>query len=112
MNKKVVWIKVGLASEIKPNFAKTILIGEQVIAIFNLNNKFFAISAKCQHQGGPLGQEQAQDGNIQCPWHRWVYDIRTGKTVKPTPFDHHADRNACQQTFKTKVEKGHIFVEI
>ena len=51
------------------------------IAIFNVDGKYYCISNKCQHQGGPLSEGilDQEKKVVTCPWHGWKYSIIDGK---------------------------------
>jgi nitrite reductase/ring-hydroxylating ferredoxin subunit len=51
------------------------------IAVFNVDGKFYCISNKCQHQGGPLSKGILDEEKkvVTCPWHAWKYSIIDGK---------------------------------
>jgi nitrite reductase/ring-hydroxylating ferredoxin subunit/multimeric flavodoxin WrbA len=51
------------------------------IALFNVNGRFYCISNKCQHQGGPLSEGTLDEEKkvVTCPWHGWKYSIIDGK---------------------------------
>jgi nitrite reductase/ring-hydroxylating ferredoxin subunit/multimeric flavodoxin WrbA len=51
------------------------------IAIFNVDGKYYCISNKCQHQGGPLSKGILDEEKkvVTCPWHGWKYSIVNGK---------------------------------
>lgn len=51
------------------------------IAIFNVEGKYYCISNKCQHQGGPLSKGILDEVKkvVTCPWHGWKYSIISGK---------------------------------
>jgi len=51
------------------------------IAVFNLDGKYYCISNKCQHQGGPLSKGILDEKKkvVTCPWHGWKYSIIDGK---------------------------------
>jgi nitrite reductase/ring-hydroxylating ferredoxin subunit len=51
---------------------------DRVVALFNVDGKFFALDGVCPHAGGPLGQGNLEDGRLICPWHAWEYDSLTG----------------------------------
>jgi nitrite reductase/ring-hydroxylating ferredoxin subunit len=93
---------VGRASEIPPGSVRIVMVqNPQGIGVFNVSGRFFALKNVCPHQGGPLclgpitgttravhhkggppESEWIRDGEIvRCPWHRWEFDIATGKTV-------------------------------
>jgi 3-phenylpropionate/trans-cinnamate dioxygenase ferredoxin subunit len=43
----------------------------------------FAVSNRCRHLLGPLGQGSvAEDGSLECPWHGARYDVHTGKMTR------------------------------
>jgi multimeric flavodoxin WrbA/nitrite reductase/ring-hydroxylating ferredoxin subunit len=51
------------------------------IAVFNINGKYYAISNKCQHQGGPLSEGilDIEKKIVTCPWHGWKYSVIDGR---------------------------------
>ena len=45
--------------------------------------KPFAVSNRCRHLLGPLGEGHVtDDGCLECPWHASRYDVGTGKMVR------------------------------
>ena len=45
--------------------------------------KPFAVSNRCRHLLGPLGEGHVtDDGCLECPWHASLYDVGTGKMVR------------------------------
>lgn len=43
----------------------------------------FAVSDRCRHLGASLGHGRiAEDGCLECPWHRARYDVTTGKMTR------------------------------
>ena len=53
--------------------------GRYDLALFHLDDGFFALENMCPHQGGPVGEGTIDDGVVTCPWHGWCFDIRTGR---------------------------------
>ena len=49
------------------------------IAIFNIEGKFYAISNRCAHEGGPLSDGVLVGPIVTCRWHGWKYSIVDGK---------------------------------
>lgn len=75
----------------------------QVIAIVKLAGKVYAFQEFCTHRYGPLSEGSLQDGNVVCPWHRSVFNVRTGKVVAgPAKVD--------LKTFEVKIEDGQVLV--
>jgi nitrite reductase (NADH) small subunit len=71
-------VKVADASEIADGSAKVVRVDKRTLAIFRVNDEYFAMNNYCLHRGGPLGEGHLQGYKLQCPWHGWSYDVRTG----------------------------------
>jgi len=57
---------------------------EDAIAVVNLGNgEFSALADVCPHMGAWLSQGEVDvaRGTIKCPWHRSVFDLRTGQPL-------------------------------
>ncbi|MEQ8822487.1 MAG: Rieske (2Fe-2S) protein [Sumerlaeia bacterium] len=55
----------------------------EAVAIFRQGGHFFAVSATCPHQDGPLedGAVAIEDGVpvVICPWHGWMFRLEDGR---------------------------------
>ena len=92
--------RVGEVSDFKNREKKIVIIDDQEVGIFRINDNFFAWKNQCPHQGGPVCQgrlfplvkenldsEMQSHGriydekklNIVCPWHGLEFDIETGE---------------------------------
>ena len=81
---------------------RTVAVQGAVIAIFHLDGGFFAIDDACSHEDAPLGEGQVRADTVVCPYHDWVFDIKTGACQT------HPDRPVgC---FSTKVADGFVWV--
>lgn len=97
-------IKVCSKAEIPSGRNKLINAEGKMIAVWNINNEFFAVNAVCPHRGGPLEQGSLNQNVVTCPWHGWQFDVKTGTSpVFP---------QAKLETFKIQVNGEEIFVEI
>ena len=72
------WMQVAQRSEIEHGKSKVVKLGDERVAVFNADGKFYAINNTCPHQGGPLGEGVLDGESITCPWHEWKYDLKTG----------------------------------
>jgi NAD(P)H-dependent nitrite reductase small subunit len=59
-----------------------VLVGDQEIAVFNYKDEYFAVSNKCPHKGGPLGEGRVQEGIVICPNHEWRFELKTGNSMQ------------------------------
>ena len=74
------------------------------IALFNVNGRFYCISNKCQHQGGPLSEGTLDEEKkvVTCPWHGWKYSIIDGRAP-------HKGGDSVD-SYETKVIEDKIYV--
>jgi nitrite reductase/ring-hydroxylating ferredoxin subunit len=86
---------VARADEIQPGERKRVTAGGRAIAIFNVDGELFAIRDRCPHQGaslcggqvlgwvesdGPGDYRHTGTNLVQCPWHGWEFDLRSGRS--------------------------------
>ncbi len=72
---------VATLDEVPAGAAKTVVLGEREIALFNVDGTIYAIDNICPHQGGPLADGWLDGTVVTCPWHAWCFELRTGKMV-------------------------------
>ena len=95
--------KVGQVSEILNCTGKTFNIDGKNIAIFNLDNKFFAIDNVCKHKGGSLGDGELDGNTVTCPLHGWQYNITNGECL--------TNPNVKLDSYDVKVDEDTIILE-
>lgn len=79
------WLDAGPAGSIAEGEARIIRPpGAEAVAIFRHQGRFHAVSNRCAHQGGPLGEGRVVDGCITCPWHGFQYRLEDG--CAPPPY--------------------------
>jgi 3-phenylpropionate/trans-cinnamate dioxygenase ferredoxin subunit len=70
------------ADELAKGTMRAFSIGTEKIALYHLDDGFFATQASCTHVFAPLARGKIIDGcKVQCPFHRARFDIRTGQVV-------------------------------
>jgi len=91
----------------------------QEVAVFRFGEEYFAMANFCVHEAGPLCEGEitgdisiGQDGwsweyedeeqYVRCPWHGWVFDIRTGINA--------SDSRYAVPTYQVEVEDETVFV--
>ncbi len=73
------WVRVALANEVSPGEGKPFKVGDHILALYNDGGEFFAIDDTCPHQGASLGEGTLHQGRVICPWHNWIFELRTGE---------------------------------
>ena len=99
-------MKVASVSDIPSGTSKIVEAKGEPIAVFNVNGKFYATHNTCLHRGGPLGEGFVNDSEltVECPWHGWVYSLKTGETA--------FSPSAKVRTYPVKVQGTDIFLDL
>ena len=72
----------GRVGDFVPGRGRMVVVNGRHIALFRLDDGFFAIDNLCLHQAGPLCEGDIEGGVVTCPWHGWSYQIRSGTLVQ------------------------------
>jgi nitrite reductase/ring-hydroxylating ferredoxin subunit len=91
------WVDLGDLSDFPPSECRLLEVAGSEIGIFNIAGKLHAVRNLCPHRGGPICKGwvtgtmlPSEPGRLQwgmegrvlrCPWHRWEFDLETGRTV-------------------------------
>jgi nitrite reductase/ring-hydroxylating ferredoxin subunit len=76
------FVTVGRVAGFVPGRGRMVVVNGRHLALFRLDDGFFAIDNLCLHQAGPLCDGDIEDGVVTCPWHGWSYEIRSGTLVQ------------------------------
>jgi nitrite reductase/ring-hydroxylating ferredoxin subunit len=100
----VSWHRALAVAELAKDSARAVEIEGCSIAVLNSGGRVYALENRCLHRGGPLGEGHVEDGLVTCPWHAWQFEVKSGKC--------RTMEGAKQRTFKAKVEKGDVWIEL
>ena len=75
------FVAVARVADIAPETGRTVSAHGIAIAVFNVEQQFYAIDDACTHEDAPLGEGEVRGTRVICPYHDWVYDIPTGKCL-------------------------------
>jgi 3-phenylpropionate/trans-cinnamate dioxygenase ferredoxin subunit len=99
------FVTVAPVGEVKKGHVKTFTVNGKRVALCNVEGTYFAVQDLCTHDGGPLGQGELWDHQIECPRHGGRFDVRTGEvTALPPMFP--------IKTFPVRVEGDEIQVAL
>jgi thiamine pyrophosphate-dependent acetolactate synthase large subunit-like protein/nitrite reductase/ring-hydroxylating ferredoxin subunit len=99
-----VWYKALDPDELPDGRVKTVTLGVHTLCLTRFEGSYAALSNKCPHQGGPLGEGSIEGGFLRCPWHGWDYHPTTGM-----PPEGYGD---CVPTFPVEERDDGIYVAI
>ncbi|MGH7255457.1 MAG: Rieske (2Fe-2S) protein [Nitrospirales bacterium] len=80
------WVTVGLVPELQPGTCRSVDIGDLSVALCNVDGRIYALDNVCPHAGGPLGEGTVVGDHVECPWHGWRYNVRTGERPENPDF--------------------------
>ena len=75
------------------------------VVLARVNDDVFACSDECAHQGGPLSEGRLSGARLTCPWHGWMYDLKSGTCLMPT-------RGGSVTIYSVTIEAGDVWVEV
>lgn len=76
-----------------------------IITIARFDGQLFAFQEFCTHRFGPLSEGCLSNGEVECPWHRSRFDLRTGRVT-------HGPAKENLKTFPVKAHQGKIVVQV
>jgi 3-phenylpropionate/trans-cinnamate dioxygenase ferredoxin subunit len=101
----VAFVKAAKVSDIPPGRIRVIELGEEDVAVCNVDGEIYAVANVCTHDGGPLGDGYLLGDEIECPRHGARFNVRTGEVktlpaIVPIP------------TFGVKIEGDEIWIDV
>ena len=72
-------VAVARAEELPDGRGATVeLEGGRELALYNVAGRFYAVENFCPHKGAPLAEGNLCGHTVECDWHGWRFDVRTG----------------------------------
>ena len=75
------FVRVASVGEIPEGGLKEVRLDDRSIAIFHLEDGYYAIEDVCTHDGGPLAEGIREGDVIECPRHGARFDLKTGAVL-------------------------------
>jgi nitrite reductase/ring-hydroxylating ferredoxin subunit len=72
------WHEVAKTSDLSPGEVMYVEVGNDPVALINLDGEFFALHDMCTHEDAPLSDGEVVGDEIECPMHGGAFEIRTG----------------------------------
>lgn len=98
------WVRVASVEECPAGSALEVVAEDRIVALMNVDGRFFALDGVCPHQGGPLGKGRIEGTIITCPWHGWQFDVTSGR--------HCLSQSVRQPMFSVRVDGEGIYVDL
>ena len=75
------------------------------LVLVRVGDRVHALGDVCAHKGGPLSEGKLSSTRLACPWHGWMYDVRTGQCMFP-------GRGAAVASYAARMEGDDVLVEL
>lgn len=75
------------------------------IAVYRVDDEFFATAATCTHMESCLTEGYLDDDEVECALHAATFNVRTGKALS-------LPATVSLRTFDVSVEEDGVYVEI
>ena len=96
----VVWHNLGTIESIPQS--GVVDIGTDELWVRRFGDRVIVTSNICPHKMGPLSEGILKDDVVECPWHGYQFNTKTGAAVK----------DACPslRVYETYLDQGHLLV--
>jgi nitrite reductase/ring-hydroxylating ferredoxin subunit len=91
--------------ELVPGVPRLVEADGARVVLVRVGDEVHALGDVCAHKGGPLSEGKLTGTRLACPWHGWMYDVRTGQCVFP-------GRGAAVPRYAVRVENDDVCVEV
>ena len=98
------FVKVADTKDIQPSKMKEVQVDGENICVANVEGKYYAIGSICTHEGGPLADGTLEGYEVECPWHRSKFDVRTGEVTSPPASE-------PEPAYEVKVDGNNILIK-
>ena len=105
MHVNLTLVKVARQGDIPENTGKEVNVNGNRIALFYASGKYYAMEALCRHQDKPIAPGKVDGEVVECPWHSWHYNIRTGELLDYLS-------GVKMTTYKVDVRGSDIYVDV
>jgi 3-phenylpropionate/trans-cinnamate dioxygenase ferredoxin subunit len=99
----VSWLAVAAAASIPSGDYAQIEVDDALVAVFNIDGRFYAIDDVCTHDGGELAGGAVEGDVVICPRHGARFCLRTGAALTPPAYE-------PVRTYETRVVDGMVEV--
>ncbi len=66
---------------IEDNSIHTLRIDGKAYCLGRIGTELFAIDDTCTHDGASLSQGEIRNGLVECPWHHYLFNLKTGEQL-------------------------------
>jgi len=95
----------GPVEAVPPGGLRRVEVNGTPVVLARVGERVYACAETCSHRGGPLSEGKLAGTRLTCPWHGWLYDVRTGQCLLPA-------RGTAIAAYPVRIEGGDVWVEM
>ena len=109
--------RLARAEEIPPGETRSVRVAAAPVILANWAGRIYALSGVCPHRHNPLEGARVWDYLLDCPWHHFQYDVRSGenhypKNVYPADYPRLQEQLRPLRTYPVQVRDGDVWVDL
>lgn len=109
--------KLGRVEDIPPGRTKYYTVDGRPVLLAHCEGRIFALSGTCPHRSNPLDGAVLWGHLVDCPWHHFQYDVRTGenyfpKNVYPEDLPSLQQQLEPLKTYRVELRGTEIWVQL
>jgi nitrite reductase/ring-hydroxylating ferredoxin subunit len=109
--------RAGRVEDVPPGRTEACRVAGKDSILAHWNCRIFALDGRCPHRLNPLEGAQWWGHLIDCPWHHFQYDIRTGenyfpKNVYPADYPELQEQLRPLRCYRIEMRGSEIWVDV
>ena len=109
--------KLARVEEVPPGKTRFVCVGQLPVVLANWDGQIYALYGRCPHRNFSLQEATMWDHLLDCPWHHFQYDVRTGgnffpQNVYPQDYPRLQEQLRPLKTFPVRIKDGEIWVDL
>lgn len=98
-------VRAAALADLAPGQLRLAEVDGTRVVLARVGDRVHALGATCAHRGGPLAEGKLSGTRLACPWHGWMYDVRTGQCLFPS-------RGGPVPSYRVRVEGDDVWVDV
>jgi nitrite reductase/ring-hydroxylating ferredoxin subunit len=98
-------IRAAALADVTPGAPHLVVADGTRLVLVRVGDAVHALADACSHQAGPLSGGKLSGTKLTCPWHGWMYDVRTGRCLFP-------GRGAAVASYPVTVADDGVWVQL
>lgn len=74
--------RVAGCDELEDGKPFVVRFGREEVCVLRWDGQFLAFANNCPHMDAPMQWGYIEAGFIECPWHGYRYDLRSGRRIR------------------------------